>query len=151
MTERDGNNNRTRSPIWRFGFSHPICNTRIFGGFSMHRIALAAFTILALTGAVQAASFDGHWSVLIITDRGDCDRAYRYEVQIGQGRMVNAAPGGVDLAGSVSPNGTVRVRVSKGSQFAEGGGRLSARSGRGTWRGRASAGSCSGRWEAERR
>ena len=40
----------------------------------------------ALISPARAANFDGTWSVLIITQSGDCDRAYRYPVRIANGR-----------------------------------------------------------------
>ena len=52
--------------------------------------ALAAAAILAATAvpasaaAVAKSNFDGQWSVLIVTQKGTCDRAYRYPVKIEQ-------------------------------------------------------------------
>src|SRR5262249_24632821 len=37
--------------------------------------------------AAAPANFDGRWSVVIITDSGSCDRAYRYRVRISGGRL----------------------------------------------------------------
>jgi hypothetical protein len=98
-----------------------------------------------------SAAFDGDWSVLIQTKVGDCDRAYRYGVQIQNGTILNGGGEAVSLEGHVARNGAVRVRVAAGDQEADGAGRLSRSSGGGTWRGQGSLGGCAGTWVAERR
>ena len=113
--------------------------------------ALASAGIAATAGtAVARTSYDGSWSVLIITHSGACDRAYRYGVQISDGYVLGGG-GPVNLQGRVAQNGIVRVSVSAGDQRADGSGRLSRDRGSGLWRGQGSAGTCAGRWEAERR
>jgi hypothetical protein len=97
--------------------------------------------------ATSAPSYDGLWSVVIVTERGTCDRAYRYPIRISRGAVVNAGDSPVTITGRVGGNGAVTVTVSHGNQRATGSGRLSGRSGTGSW----SGGECSGRWEAERR
>jgi hypothetical protein len=87
-----------------------------------------------------------------VTQRGDCDRAYRYGVQIQNGEVLAAGSGStIALDGHVAPNGSIRVSVAAGDQEARGAGRLSRTSGGGTWRGQGSRGTCAGTWEAERR
>jgi hypothetical protein len=99
--------------------------------------------------AVRA--FDGEWSVVIQTEAGNCDPAYRYGVRIENGEVLNAGGERVALAGRVAPNGAVQVSVSAGDQEAHGAGRLSRASGSGSWRGQGSLGVCAGTWVAERR
>jgi hypothetical protein len=42
----------------------------------------------ALPAPIAAqANFDGTWSVLIVTEEGTCDRAYRYPVRISNGSV----------------------------------------------------------------
>jgi hypothetical protein len=96
-------------------------------------------------------AFDGDWSVVIMTQSGGCDRAYRYGVRIANGDVVYDGGAPVDLQGHVYSNGSVRVRVSGAGQEADGQGRLSRTLGTGTWRGQGSLGSCAGVWQAERR
>jgi hypothetical protein len=96
-------------------------------------------------------AYDGNWSVLIVTNSGPCDRGYRYGLAIRGGRVFYEGSLAVNVAGQVSGNGFVTVRVSAGSQGATGTGRLSRDYGSGSWRGDGSAGSCSGTWTAERR
>jgi hypothetical protein len=104
--------------------------------------------------AASAGTYDGLWSVSIITESGTCDRAYRYPVRISDGNVFyNPDPGGpsIDISGRVEPSGQVKVIVRRGDQYANGSGRLSPKGGVGTWLGKASTRECSGRWEAERR
>ncbi len=100
-----------------------------------------------LTRAAWAGDYDGLWSVLIVTEKGSCDRAYRYPVRISGGTLVNSGASPVAITGSVGSNGAVTVTVSRGGKSASGSGRLSGSAGGGSW----SGGPCSGNWEAERR
>lgn len=98
------------------------------------------------------SSYDGRWSVVIVTERGPCDAAYRYNLNIQGGRVSYAGDSSFTLYGQVVPSGSVRVTVARGGQRADGVGRLNpAGYGSGTWRGSGSADSCVGRWTAERR
>jgi hypothetical protein len=100
--------------------------------------------------AVARTPFDGAWSVLIVTDHGTCDRAYRYALRIADGRVSYDDPS-FNVSGGVDAAGRVRVGVSAGGQSATGYGRLSGDHGQGSWNGRSSTSECSGHWEAERR
>ena len=56
--------------------------------------ALASAGIAASPGTAAArTSYDGIWSVLIITQSGACERAYRYGVQISNGRVLQVGTG----------------------------------------------------------
>ena len=89
--------------------------------------------------------------MLVITDRGECDRAYRYPVRIRGGKVGHPDPSNTsfNIGGRVSQGGTVRVFVSRGDKRADGVGRLTRAGGGGKWR--SARGECSGRWTAERR
>lgn len=115
--------------------------------------ALAAASLMLFTGgsATARSVYDGSWSVLIITNKGTCDRGYRYSIRIRDGRIHYAGEASVNLSGRVDRRGRVRVRVSAGSGHASGSGRLNRSYGTGVWRGSGSAGTCSGTWTAERR
>jgi hypothetical protein len=113
---------------------------------------LASAAIAAHPGtALARTSYDGTWSVLIITNAGACDRAYRYGIRISNGYVVPEGGVSVDLQGRVAHNGAVRVSVSAGGQRADGSGRLYRESGSGLWRGQGPSGTCAGTWQAERR
>ena len=116
--------------------------------------ALAALAILAATVPASApasarSNFDGTWSVLIVTQKGTCDRAYRYPVKIDNGSVGYAGDASFTVSGKVGENGAVIVKVARGSQSATGTGRMSDSDGSGTWI--AGSGDCSGTWTAERR
>jgi hypothetical protein len=111
-------------------------------------LALSFATVLGVsTPATSAPNFDGLWSVVIVTEQGTCDRAYRYPIRISRGTLLNEGSSPVTINGRVAGTGTVRVTVSRGSQSATGSGRLNGSTGAGTWR----AAECSGTWQAERR
>jgi hypothetical protein len=119
--------------------------------------ALTAFAVLAATAApafpapiaAGKQSLDGNWSVLIVTEQGKCDRAYRYPVSIRNGSVGYAGEASFNVSGKVGANGAVTVTVSRGNQSASGSGQLSANSGSGRWT--AGSGECTGSWTAERR
>jgi hypothetical protein len=111
----------------------------------------AACAGLALPHAAQAAVRDGNWSVLVITERGECDRGYRYEVKVENGHISYNGNAGINLAGTVSADGATRVSIKAGENGASGTGHLSARSGTGVWHGIGASGTCAGRWKAELR
>jgi hypothetical protein len=102
-------------------------------------------------GPTGTSAFDGSWSVLILTQNGPCDRAYRYGVRISNGYIVNEGGEAATLRGRVSPGGAIQVSVSTSAGQAEGEGRLLRVSGNGTWQGQGPSGSCAGTWQAERR
>lgn len=109
--------------------------------------ALAVTTIAASAPGVARSTFDGTWSVSIVTEKGDCDRGYRYPIGINNGVLYNAGDTGFDISGKVASNGAITVRVAHGDQAATGTGKMSPTYGEGLWAG----GSCAGSWTAERR
>ena len=119
--------------------------------------ALTALAMLAISAVpaspapISAAkpNFDGTWSVLIVTESGKCDRAYRYPVKIENGSVGYAGSASFTVSGKVGTKGEVTVTVARGSQSANGTGRMSETDGSGTWI--AGSGECSGTWTAERR
>lgn len=115
--------------------------------------AVFGCALVFLSAAETAAGmpFDGNWSVSIWTEKGECDRGYRYEVKIDNGNVSYRGRERFDISGRVDGGGFVRVNVSRGDRSANGTGRLASASGRGTWKGKAPTGECSGYWEAERR
>jgi hypothetical protein len=120
---------------------------------NFNRAALA-LTALAFAGGLSAVApaaatpnYDGLWSVVIVTQKGTCDRAYRYPVRISNGAVQNDGPSLINVSGKVGGNGAVTVMVSAGDKSASGTGKLSGKAGGGKW----SGGECAGTWEAERR
>ena len=97
-----------------------------------------------------AAAYDGLWTVLIVTHDGPCDRTYRYPVRISRGYVQHAGGDAFfSISGRVNARGGVSVTVSRDGNEAHGTGRLSGKSGGGSWT--AGGGICSGQWSAARR
>jgi hypothetical protein len=109
--------------------------------------ALVAAATLAASGTNAVPGFDGLWSVSIVTEKGACDRGYRYPVRITNGVLANAGSVNISIVGKVQPTGAITVIVSAAGKSANGTGRLSGDLGEGRWTG----GECSGTWTAERR
>jgi len=98
----------------------------------------------------QSGAFDGLWSVLIHTQSGPCDAAYRYPARIVGGRVVQAENDfSYQITGVVTSSGAIAVTVSQGLGSATGRGRLSGSRGGGRWS--TSGGQCFGMWSAIRR
>ena len=108
---------------------------------------IVASAIVASTAAVAVPRYDGLWSVSIVTEKGDCDRGYRYPIRISNGTLANAGDSAFTITGRVVGSGAIVVTVSGGGKSATGSGRLAGDNGTGSWTG----GSCSGSWTAERR
>src|SRR4051794_10619977 len=117
---------------------------RVLSGITI--VALAATAALAAPRG--AATYDGKWSVEVITDKGTCDRVYRWNLGIQNGRVVDvgevARP-----SGGVATNGRVNMRFVRSNDYASATGELSGDWGSGSWTSPTLA--CSGRWRAERR
>jgi hypothetical protein len=110
--------------------------------------ALLGLGVVVASAPVQATgNFDGKWSVVIVTEKGDCDRAYRYPIDIRNMTLINAGNASFDISGKVEGDGAVAVKISYGQKGASGSGRLNGNSGEGHWAG----GGCAGTWSAERR
>src|SRR5580658_10356162 len=113
----------------------------------------ALFAVVATVGTLISSmsfagpTYDGVWSVLVQTEKGDCDPAYRYPIRITNGHLANAGDTAFTITGAVAPTGAITVTVSGAGKSASGSGRLAGAEGGGSWTG----GSCSGSWTAERR
>ena len=108
---------------------------------------VAATATLANTSSFAQPPYDGLWSVLVMTQKGDCDPGYRYPIRISNGQLVNAGDNAFTITGKVAQTGAITVTVSAGGKSATGSGQLAGDEGGGRWTG----GSCSGSWTAERR
>jgi hypothetical protein len=95
-----------------------------------------------------ASIYDGAWSVVIETTRGNCPADMRAGVRIVGGHLLSEDQS-YSVAGLVTSNGAIRVNVAAAGQSAGGFGHMTRQLGHGLWR--TSTGECSGRWTAERR
>jgi hypothetical protein len=123
---------------------------RGFGAIATMIAIAGTIVVTAITGSTASFAvprYDGLWSVSIVTEKGDCDRGYRYPVRISNGTLANAGDSVFTITGRVGGTGAITVTVSAGGKSATGSGRLAGNLGVGSWTG----GSCSGSWTAERR
>ena len=113
------------------------------------RASILAFvvTVPTVSAASAATSYDGRWSLSIVTQRGACD-TYNFPVNITNGAVT--FPGLVRASGRVAKGGAVRVNVAAGDKSASGFGKLTQGSGSGRWNGKSGDAKCSGTWTAQR-
>ena len=120
----------------------------------LRQVVFSLLVILAsaLPSAAKAppTSFDGDWSVLIVTDAGTCNPSYRFGLRIYLSQFYYQGGGDVALSGKVDAKGNVRVALRQGDSTAQGSGRLSKTVGTGRWQGASPTSRCSGRWQADR-
>jgi hypothetical protein len=120
-------------------------------------LVFAALVVMAAPDTAEAArrgsraaarAYDGIWTVVFATTRGNCSSGYQVPFTVIGGRVSSA--GGGRVSGSVSRAGAVAVSVSVGASRASGGGRLGSAYGAGWWRGIITGDYCSGTWQATR-
>jgi len=110
---------------------------------------LAALAALAAPGTASAAGgYDGTWTTVFATTKGNCSSGYSVPFLVTGSRVSSA--GGGRVSGSVNRGGAVAVHVSVGASKASGGGRLAGNSGAGSWSGIITGDRCSGTWQATR-
>jgi hypothetical protein len=112
-------------------------------------VALTWASFLASDLALAQQQFSGNWSVEAVTEQGTCKRTSRYPVVIENGAVRSNGPQGLNVSGRVQANGHIQTNIQRAMTRAEVTGRLSDRSGSGTW---TTSGTvvCSGRWNAQK-
>ena len=112
-------------------------------------IGAAALIGLAATGQTAlAAPHDGQWSVLVVTERGNCE-VYRWDFAVRNGRVSPLGDAATRASGKVSQAGRLNVTFSRGSDRLSATGSVDANSGSGRWS--SPTRQCQGRWSAEKR
>ncbi len=113
-------------------------------------LALATGSSLAFAFGASTASakpsFDGLWTVAVVTKSGPCNGGYNYPVRITEGALGDGGQGLINVSGRVGGNGEVSVTMSHGVMRARGAGHLSGTTGSGSWR----APGCIGSWTAHK-
>ena len=132
--------------------------SRFFAAFPRVRasrslLAAAALAAVAIPDAASAARrvagpYDGVWTTVFATTRGNCSAGYSVPFTVAGARVSSA--GGGRVSGSVRRGGSVAVSVSVGASRASGGGRLVGNFGSGRWSGIITGDRCSGTWQATR-
>jgi hypothetical protein len=114
-------------------------------------LALSFASALALISSPASAQqqYNGTWNVEVLPQQGSCNRSIRFPVVIQNGQVRYGGAEGIGISGAVTRKGVIRGNVAAGVVQASVVGRLSRRSGSGTW---AASGSvnCSGQWRAAR-
>ena len=110
--------------------------------------AVTACVVASASVAEARSAYDGAWDLVFVTQRGACDQAYNFSVNITDGIVTH--PNLVRFRGYVARSGAVRASVTVQDKHASGAGRLTLTSGRGTWSGYSGSGRCSGYWTAQR-
>jgi hypothetical protein len=116
--------------------------------------AAVAIAALAVPGSADArrpvgyGGYDGTWTTVFATTRGNCSSGLSVPFLVYGGRVSSA--GGGRVSGSVSRSGSVAVAVSVGASHASGGGRLVGNYGSGRWSGIIQGDRCAGTWQASR-
>jgi hypothetical protein len=136
-------------------FNHLTSQSAAFARLRRPLRWLPVLAVLAVAAAPDTASgrgrggaYDGTWTTVFATTRGNCSSGYSVPFLVSGGRVSSA--GGGRVAGSVNRGGGVAVHVSVGASRASGGGRLAGNSGAGSWSGIISGDRCSGTWQATR-
>ena len=99
--------------------------------------------------AFAAQPFDGQWSVEVITEKGTCDQAYRWNIRVSEGHVVTTPDMPARATGSISPKGAISVNFSRGNDTMSAKGSASGDWASGEWT--APTLGCTGRFRAERR
>ena len=118
---------------------------------NLHRRLIArafAMGCVVAPAITHAAEFDGSWSVVTITEKGDCDRGYTYAVVIAGGKAAYTGDADIAFGGTVASDGAMKLSFEKGTLHGSGAGKLEGKTGAGKWNGRTAGGACSGRWQA---
>ena len=136
-------------------FNQSITRSAAFPRLRRSLCWLPAFAVLAAVvspGTADAAgrggAYDGTWSTVFATTRGNCSSGYSVPFLVTGSRVSSA--GGGRVSGSINRGGAVAVQVSVGASKASGGGRLAGNSGAGSWSGVITGDRCSGTWQATR-
>jgi len=111
-------------------------------------VCLAALLASPVSAAFAGASYDGQWSVQLVTEKGGCDRSLSWDVGVAANRIADSGML-VQTSGAVDPQGRVRLLVINGSDRVSASGKLIGASGTGAWT--SPTRSCSGHWRAVKR
>jgi hypothetical protein len=111
----------------------------------------AACALVAFAAPASAGKFDGSWSMTAVTTKGHCG-VIPIGMGVKGGRIYSTGGSfafyAISLGGRVSNSGGVTLKAVAGPRVANGTGRFTRTTARGTWKGRGPSGLCSGYWTA---
>jgi hypothetical protein len=115
------------------------------------RILAASVMVVLMEGAASAQQpFDGSWNLHAVPEQGTCTRALRYRVVVERGTVSSRAYRDAEVSGGLQSDGRVEGSIRRNRTQVDVSGRLTGRSGLGTWIAKGGV-NCSGRWSAEKR
>src|ERR1700730_3072754 len=97
-----GQDDRGANTMAYSAYSHILTRGR---GVLVASALVSAAAVAALRPAEAVPSYDGVWSVVIVTQQGLCDPSYRYPIRITKGTVGNAGNAAVTITGKVEKNG----------------------------------------------
>jgi len=113
-------------------------------------VLVAAFPFIT-DAAMAEQSFDGHWTIQAVPDKGSCKRTHQYKLVVENGTIRSGASKMVrgNVTGGLQPDGRIQGSVQRNRTRIDVTGNLSGTTGSGEW---AATGrvTCSGRWNAEK-
>jgi len=141
-TAKKAAHNRRSGTRWRFGWLpssrqsiRRIREIAMFNSRLWIQTCALFFTCFVFTSpSLARSSFDGAWSVVVVTRAGACTPTLRYPVAITNGIVTNSGDSPASVSGRVAPTGAVRVTVQSGGSWATGSGHLSTTGGSGVLR-----------------
>jgi len=96
-----------------------MTNFKSFGRGAVFALVAASATVGTSTYAVPG--YDGLWSVSIVTQKGTCDRRYRYPIRISNGLPAIAGDVAVNIVCKVLPPWAIPSTVRSARHLAHGG------------------------------
>lgn len=109
-------------------------------------LGLGALALL-VTPAPAAGTFDGAWSVEVITRQGSCE-VYKWRIAVTDGKITDVEDDLARASGGIDTRGRVAVTLTRGAESLIATGSLAGRSGAGKWKSPSKG--CSGDWRAVR-
>lgn len=97
---------------------------------------------------VLPTTYDGIYSINVITEDGPCDKAYQGSVTITDGQVTAISQPMATASGLVEDDGTISLTFRQNEQVAHVGGKIRGRHGSGAWS--SPTAQCGGIWRAER-
>jgi hypothetical protein len=117
---------------------------------SLMKISRVQILILALSAypaSGQAATYDGRWSVSVVTRSGNCD-SYRWNLGITEGHVTDVEGQKGSSSGGIAPNGKVAITLARASDTLSVTGLARGAAASGSWS--SPSRSCSGTWDARK-
>lgn len=141
VTQKIRRKRRLSEPFGTWNIGHRMVEDRQWRRNLPCAVLLATLPLSA--PVFTQGSYDGVWSVTVVTNAGNCEANTRYPLTVLDGNVI----GSPDVSGSVDAAGLVRVFI----RGALANGQLTGSAGSGKWNAASVGVACSGRWQASKR